>query len=50
MVFQSTIYSVVFYHYKVTVPVCVGLLLGLGISVCGGFILGIRKLKLKNHS
>lgn len=50
MVFQSTIYSVVFYHYKVTVtvPVCVGLLLGLGISVCGGFILGIRKLKLKN--
>ena len=50
MVFQSTIYSVVFYHYKVTVPVCVGLLLGLGISVCGGIILGIRKLKLKNHS
>jgi hypothetical protein len=50
MVFESTIYSVVFYHYKVTVPVCVGLLLGLGISVCGGFILGIRKLKLKNHS
>jgi hypothetical protein len=50
MVFQSTIYSVVFYNYKVTVPVCVGLLLGLGlgISVCGGVILGIRKLKLKN--
>jgi len=50
MVFQSTIYSVVFYNYKVTMPVCVGLLLGLGlgISVCGGFILGIRKLKLKN--
>jgi len=34
------------------VPGCVGLLLGLGlgISVCGGFILGIRKLKLKNPS
>jgi hypothetical protein len=50
--FQSTIYSIGFYHYKVTVPVCVGLLLGLGlgISVCGGVILGIRKLKLKNHS
>ena len=46
--FQSAINSIVFYHYKVTVPVCVGLLLGLGISVCGGFILGIRKLKLKN--
>ena len=52
MVFQSTIYSVVFYNYKVTMPVCVGLLLGLGlgISVCGGFILGIRKLKLENPS
>ena len=48
--FQSTIYSIVFYHYKVTVSTCVGLLLGLGISVCGGIILGIRKLKLKNHS
>ena len=50
--FQSTIYSIAFFHYKVTVtvtvPVCVGLLLGLGISVCGGFILGTRKLKLKN--
>ena len=48
--FQSTIYSVAFYHYKVTVSVCVGMLLGLGISVCGGFILVIRKLKLKNPS
>ena len=50
--FQSTIYSIAFFHYKVTVtvtvPVCVVLLLGLGISVCGGFILGTRKLKLKN--
>jgi hypothetical protein len=48
MVFQSSIYSIAFYHYKTTVPICVGLLLGLGISVCGVFILGIRKLKLKN--
>lgn len=48
MVFQSSIYSIAFYHYKATVPICVGLLLGLGISVYGVFILGIRKLKLKN--
>jgi len=33
-----------------TVSVCVGMLLGLGISVFGGFILVIRKLKLKNTS
>jgi hypothetical protein len=54
MVFQSTIYSIAFYNYKVTVSVCVGLLfsigIGIGVSICSGFILGIRKLKLKNPS
>ena len=43
----SMIHSIIYYDYKMTIPVCVGLLLGLGISVCGGIILGIRKLKLK---
>jgi hypothetical protein len=38
------------YEYKATVSVCVGLLLGCGLSICGGFILGIRKLKLENPS
>lgn len=52
----STIYSIMNYvyeyeyEYKATVSVCVGLLLGYGLSICGGFILGIRKLKLENPS
>jgi hypothetical protein len=46
----SMIYSIIYYDYKITIPVCVGLLLGCGLSICGGFILGIRKLKLENPS
>ena len=46
----TTIHSIIYYDYKITIPVCVGLLLGCGISICGGFILGIRKLKLENPS
>jgi len=45
-----TIYSIMDYDYKMAIPVCVGLLLGCGLSICGGFILGIRKLKLENPS
>lgn len=44
------IYSIIYYDYKMTIPVCLGLLLGCGLSMCGGFILGIRKLKLENPS
>ena len=46
----STMYSIMYYDYKATVSGSVGLLLGLGLSICGGFILGIRKLKLENPS
>ena len=33
---SSTIYSIIYYDYKATVSVCVGLLLGCGLSICGG--------------
>lgn len=46
----SMIHSIIYYDYKMTIPVCVGLLLGCGLSIYGGVILGIRKLKLEKPS